>query len=61
MVGTESVEGVVLADVLSVEMSVELIDLTRDTGVTAVDTFEFLSEVQSPVEIGPVEIKDATA
>ena len=61
MVGTESVEGVVLADVLSVEMSVELIDLTRDTGVTAVDTFEFLSEVQSPVEIAPVKIEDATA
>ena len=61
MVGTESVEDVVLADVLSVEMSIELIDLTRDTGVATVDTFEFLSEVQSPVEIGPVKIEDATA
>ena len=61
MVGTESVEDVVLADVLSVEMSIELIDLTRDTGVATVDTFEFLSEVPSPVEIGPVKIEDATA
>ena len=51
MVGTESVEGVVLANVLSAEMSVELIDLTRDTEVTTMDTLELLTEVHPPIEI----------
>ena len=57
----ESEECAVLGDVVTVEMCVELVDLTGDTSVTAMCALELLTEAHPPIEIGPVEVEDATA
>lgn len=51
----------VLIGLRTIEVGIELIDLTGDTDVATVDTFEILAEDEPPLEIGFIEVHDATA
>ena len=42
-------------------MCIHLIDLTRDTEIATMGTFQFLSKVHPSIEVRLVQVKDTTA